>query len=228
MNIIYEILSGSHAYGTNTPESDRDVRGIWLPKMEEYLGMKDPEEIRDNTEDTVYFPIRKFFLLAKACNPNILEWLWMPAHCVLKIAPEGALIVKNRDLFVSAKRIYDAFRGYAQSEFLAVSSVNKKTGAKRKRDIEKFGFSPKNAMNMVRLMEEGIEYLETGGITLPRSNADYLLAIKRGEVSYEEIAGRYNELNNRMVDAYGESKVQKNNDYDKINDLLVNIIKETR
>ena len=36
-NIILLGLGGSHAYGTNTPESDLDIRGVALNRKEEIL-----------------------------------------------------------------------------------------------------------------------------------------------------------------------------------------------
>ena len=36
--------TGSHAYGTNTPESDEDYRGVCIPPPEYYLGLKSINE----------------------------------------------------------------------------------------------------------------------------------------------------------------------------------------
>lgn len=40
MKTIYKIKYGSRAYGTMTPDSDIDIRGILLPSMEEALSLK--------------------------------------------------------------------------------------------------------------------------------------------------------------------------------------------
>jgi len=224
-NIIYEVLSGSHSYGTATLTSDRDIRGVWLPTLEEHLCLITPKELRDSVEDAVYYPIKDFFKLASECNPNILEILYISDPCILRMDYRGKIIRNNRALFLGAEQIYRCFRGYAQGEFLAISTVNKKTGAKRKELIEKYGWLSKNALNMVRLMEEGIEYLRDGEIVLPRKNADYLLKIKNYEVEYEDIVKRYNELNRELNDAYNNTKLQKEVDLDVINKLLVQIIK---
>jgi predicted nucleotidyltransferase len=224
-NIIYEVICGSMAYGTSTPTSDRDIRGIWLPTIEEHLGLEDPVDIRDDEEDTVYMTIKRFFKLASQCNPNILELFYISEPCILRMDYRGKIIRNNRALFLGADKIYERFRGYAQEEFLAISTVNKKTGAKRKELIEKHGWSSKNALNMVRLMEEGIEYLRDGEVILPRKNADYLLKIKNYEVEYEDLVKRYNELNRELDDAYKNTKLQKEVDLAVINKLLVQLIK---
>ena len=37
LNIIYKVKVGSHAYGTNIPESDEDFKMVYLQKPEEVL-----------------------------------------------------------------------------------------------------------------------------------------------------------------------------------------------
>ena len=36
--ILLEVISGSHAYGLNTEDSDIDKRGIFVQKPDDYLG----------------------------------------------------------------------------------------------------------------------------------------------------------------------------------------------
>ena len=51
-NIILFGLGGSRSYGTNTPESDWDFRGIALNSKEEILLEKDFETVTNNITDT--------------------------------------------------------------------------------------------------------------------------------------------------------------------------------
>lgn len=50
----------------------------------------------------------------------------------------------------------------------------------------------KSLMHALRIAEEGIEYYETGAITLPRPNAEELRAIRNGEVPAQEVEDRIN------------------------------------
>ena len=82
-NRILEIRSGSHLYGTNTPESDEDFVGIFMPP-EEYvyglqsvqevdLGIKDKHADGKNTADAVdrkLYEFRKFVNLAQGEQPK--------------------------------------------------------------------------------------------------------------------------------------------------------------
>ena len=73
---ILLVRAGSHAYGTNTPTSDLDVRGIMIPPSDYYLGMKRVEQYQeagDGTEakpDLVVYELRKYLNLAADANPS--------------------------------------------------------------------------------------------------------------------------------------------------------------
>jgi predicted nucleotidyltransferase len=96
---IFLAKHGSHAYGTNTPESDLDLRGVAVAPKEYYLGFlktfnetvskthrkKDGKKEEDTEEtevassdlDFAIFDVRKFFKLAAKCNPNVLELMFV-------------------------------------------------------------------------------------------------------------------------------------------------------
>lgn len=40
--VIFRGIWGSHAYGTNTPESDRDTIGVFMMEQRHYLAIGDP------------------------------------------------------------------------------------------------------------------------------------------------------------------------------------------
>jgi len=67
---VYSAIVGSTAYGTNTPESDVDVRGIAVlddPKF--YFGYLDRfEQFEDKVNDIVIYDIRKAFTKIRSLN----------------------------------------------------------------------------------------------------------------------------------------------------------------
>lgn len=113
---IFETLAGSHLYGTNTPESDIDIRGVCIP----------PASVRDNPfqnfeqqefpgEDKVIYSLKKFFQLASDCNPNIIELIFSTGNSVTVWTHQWERIYNNRHLFLSTKAKF-TFTGYAFSQ----------------------------------------------------------------------------------------------------------------
>ena len=127
-NKILEIKCGSHLYGTNTPQSDEDFVGIFMPP-EEYvyglqsvqeveLGIKDKNAEGKNTADAVdrkLYEFRKFVSLAQGNNPNIIEILFVNPDNVLFINDCGKELLKHKHLFPS-KLAAKKFVGYAHSQ----------------------------------------------------------------------------------------------------------------
>ena len=118
LNIIYLARAGSMAYGTNTPESDEDVRGVCVAPQNYYLGLSRFEQKdkgwTDNTDKVVY-DIKKFCGLALDCNPNILEMLYVDESDILSINESGRLLRDSRDLFLS-KKVRFSYLGFAFSQ----------------------------------------------------------------------------------------------------------------
>ena len=227
MKIIYEILYGSDSYGTTMNDSDNDIRGILLPTIDECLSMKELHDVRnmDENEDRVMYPIQKFFKLAVKSNPSVFEWLFVPNECI-KIMEEPAKIIRHNRLMFLSKEIYPRFKGFAESEFHKLTKLTGKTGEKRKGQILKFGYSPKNAMNCIRLMEQGIELLNTGNLTMPRKNAEELKDIKRGKFGYRMIVGRFNQLIDELDKAKKSSKLPDKPRFNDANELMIKLIKD--
>lgn len=121
-NTIFLTLHGSHAYGTNTPTSDVDVKGFCIPPREYFLGFsKSFEQAEFKEPDGVVYEIRKFFKLARDCNPNIIEVLHTDESDWCGITELGRKIVDSRDLFLSMKAKH-TFSGYAHAQLKRINT----------------------------------------------------------------------------------------------------------
>lgn len=112
---IYLTLHGSRAYGTNTVSSDEDFKGVCIPPKEYYIGGKRFEQAELHDPDAVIYEFRKFISLAAACNPNIIEVLFVDPKDIIYIDSIGEELLANRESFLS-KRIRYTFSGYAVSQ----------------------------------------------------------------------------------------------------------------
>jgi len=128
--LLYLTTHGSHLYGTNTPESDKDYVGIFLAKPEYYLGFKNVEEVdlsivdKDedgrNTKDAVdikVYELKKFLHLLMQVNPNIVDlyFSWTNARVVLYNNGVMNVFFNHPEWFLN-KRILKSFYGYAKSQ----------------------------------------------------------------------------------------------------------------
>lgn len=119
---IFLTQSGSHAYGLATPESDVDLRGVAIPPREYFLGFAQRFEQAEATDpDLVIYDIRKFFQLAAACNPSIVELLWTAAEDHLVVTPLGQRLLEYRSLFLS-RRAKHTFSGYAVAQLKRINT----------------------------------------------------------------------------------------------------------
>lgn len=110
---IFETVTGSQAYGTNTPESDEDRTGVMIPGPEYFLGFKNVEEFSDfGGVDRKIYAIHKATSLLLENNPNMLDLLWAPDRCIKKTSPWWERILLSREKFLSKKCRY-TFSGYA-------------------------------------------------------------------------------------------------------------------
>lgn len=122
--LLYETVHGSQAYGLQTPTSDVDLKGILVGPAAWYHGFIGGPEQLELSADHVRFEIRKYFRLAAAANPTVLELLWTPPDCHTVCTPLGERLLAERDRFLSL-RVKDSFSGYAMSQLARIKTHRK-------------------------------------------------------------------------------------------------------
>ncbi len=134
--IIFDAVSGSHAYGTATPSSDLDIRGVFILPKEEVFGLGYIEQVNDQKNDIVYYEVRRFLELVASNNPNILELLNTPEDCIRYKHPVFDLILENREKFIT-KQCRNSFAGYARQQINKAEGMNKMQNWESKRVTRK-------------------------------------------------------------------------------------------
>src|SRR5271170_2634082 len=126
-NTVLLVRHGSHAYGTNTVTSDEDFKGIAIPPKRYFLGTMhrfEQAELKAPDPDAVIYDIRKFFVLAMDCNPNIIEVLHTAPEDHFLVDPIGRVILDHKDDFLS-KKIKHTFMGYSVSQLKRIKTHKK-------------------------------------------------------------------------------------------------------
>jgi len=120
--VAFLARSGSHAYGTSTPTSDEDFRGIVIAPQDFRLGfLHNFDQYESNKVDLVLYEMRKFFKLASDCNPNIIELLYTHDSDVIHVGLPGEMLIAIRSTFVS-KKARHTFAGYAFSQLKRINT----------------------------------------------------------------------------------------------------------
>ena len=100
-SVIFETVYGSRAYGLATETSDTYLRGVFVPPPLAFTGYRaGPEQIEPSAE-RVLFEIRKFFRLAAASNPTVIEVLFTDPAEHVTVSEEGRRLLDQRSRFLS-------------------------------------------------------------------------------------------------------------------------------
>lgn len=241
-NIQYETMMGSIAYGVAEDNSDIDIYGFCIPPKDmifphlrgEIMGFGsqckrfEQYQLHHNIDDSAkngrgqevdisIYSIVKYFQLCMENNPNMIDSLFTPAHCILHITEVGNMVRENRKLFLH-KGCWPKFKGYAYSQLNKID----RSGAtgKRAQSIEDHGYDVKAAYHCVRLLSEVELILKIGDLDLTL-NKEQLKSIRRGEWTKEDIQKWFSSKEAILERMYIESTLRKSPDEKSIKRLLL-------
>lgn len=205
-NTMYETIVGSVAYGVSDEFSDCDVNGFFIPSADRLfphlrghlLGFdKDAKcpkcwqahQVTHPTFTKEYdlniYAITQYFKLCLENNPNMVDTLYTPRDCVLHSTTISEMVRERRDLFLH-KKCWPKYKGFAYQQLHKMRGKNPEEGSKRWMLREKYGFDVKFAYHLVRLLLEAEMIMNEGTIDIRRYK-EHLKAIRRGNVSQEEV-----------------------------------------
>ncbi|TNE49730.1 MAG: hypothetical protein EP343_10690 [Deltaproteobacteria bacterium] len=138
--LIFLTLFGSRAYGTSTPASDWDVRGVGIGPLTSYFGTRPWTQTQDDSQaiqehvfqqfpeakeagdlDCEIHNISKFVKLASDANPNIFDVLFADPNDWLFHTPVWEQLYNNRKLFLTM-RVRHTYTGYAMSQLKRIKT----------------------------------------------------------------------------------------------------------
>lgn len=304
-NQILEVRVGSHLFGTDTPDSDLDLFGVYMPteeiifsirekQQEVDLGVTNKDSSGRNTEKAVdrkLHDYRKFVRLLADNNPNIMHvlfadqknilyingygkhlldnWAMFPhkgahhrfiayAHAQIhkmKIKPanykalkEGLKILEGFDdhrVLADVVNLYnmDIFTDNGQGKHVQCGDLHFERGVfvkKARKMIKerlskatnrtelftKYGFDAKYASNLIQLLMEGIELMNTGRIQMPLAYRKDIVDIKNGKYTATQIENWAIGLEEDARRALERSSLPDAPDLDRIEKFAVRDIKE--
>lgn len=116
---------GSHLYGTDTPNSDLDYKGVFMPSREQVLLGRIPKSVNFSTKkgrekntpddvDTEIYSLHYFLKLATQGETIAMDMLHAPRPMILSTSWVWKLIVHHRHKFYTKN--LRAFVGYARRQ----------------------------------------------------------------------------------------------------------------
>jgi hypothetical protein len=161
-NILLSGVVGSTAYGLAREGSDVDRLGLFATPTEELLGLRTPKESHVTTApDRTLHEAAKWCRLALGGNPTVMELVWLPDELYEVRTPLGDELIGIRGSLLGARRVRDAYLGYATQQFrrLLARGDGSFSADTRKR-------TAKHARHLKRLCEQGYELYRTGALTV--------------------------------------------------------------
>jgi hypothetical protein len=121
--ILLECVSGSHAQGLATSQSDTDIKGIFILPQRSLYTLDYVPQVSDKSNDVVFYELGRFMQLLAVNNPNMLELLNTPTELVHFRSPLFPDIDKQHIL---SKQCKDTFGKFALSQIKKAKGLKKK------------------------------------------------------------------------------------------------------
>lgn len=130
IKVIFAVESGSRAWGFHSPDSDYDVRFVYLRPVENYLSISEGRDVyeafkavskgtkyENDLLDIVGWDLKKALHLMRKSNPQLLEWLHSPTpyYCVDEAFHQYLTVLANKVLDLSP--VHEHYKGMAKGNF---------------------------------------------------------------------------------------------------------------
>jgi predicted nucleotidyltransferase len=242
-NTMYETIVGSVAYGVADEFSDYDVTGFFVPPVADLfphlsghiLGydkdVRAPkawqqhhimDEDKGREYDLNIYSITVYFRLCMENNPNMVTTLYTPRMCVLHSTNLSEMVRSKRDLFLH-KKCWPKYKGYAYQQLHKMKTKCPEDGSKRDLLRKKYGYDVKFAYHLVRLLLEAETIMTEGTMNITR-HAEHLKAIRRGEVTQQEVFDWAASKEKHLEKVYEESTLREFPAREEIKQLLLDCL----
>jgi len=228
--LVHLFVGGSELHGAKVKDTDDlDIYGVYLEPPELVLGLDKQDfyvwstagDERRNGPDDVdvcLYSLRKWAGLASKGNPTALHFLFSQNYSAKPKAWEE--ILKSRRVFLSRQAALQ-FRGFADAQVRRLQGIGTGKKGQRHELIGVHGYDIKAAMHVIRLLNEGIELMRSGTITLPRPERELLITIRTGNYgSLERVLTLANTLFLELEEVEAMSGLPEKVDRARISELV--------
>ncbi|MEU8215408.1 nucleotidyltransferase domain-containing protein [Micromonospora taraxaci] len=209
---ILQVVVGSRAFGLSGATSDTDRRGVYALPASAFWGLRKPAWHHDGPlPEQVRWEVERVCVLGLAANPTVLEVLHSPL--VERCTPLGEELLALAPAFLS-RRVADTYLRYATAQF-----------GKAERGIARSGVPVwRHVTHLIRLLAAGGALVRTGRLVLDvGADRDGLLAVKAGEVPWDDVVAWRDRLVSRMTADLPTSPLPDRPDEARVERWLVSV-----
>ncbi|MFE6966712.1 DNA polymerase beta superfamily protein [Agromyces sp. NPDC057679] len=151
--------------------------------------------------DYTIYPLRKWARLATAGNPTVVIPVFCSEEHIVSMNEFGESLRANRDRFVTSRLVRRHLSYATHQRQQMTGELSKKVH--RKELVSAHGYDVKFAGHYLRLLHQGLGILESGTLALPLAQPyrDHVLAVRRGEVSYDDVLSEGRHLEEALEQA---------------------------
>lgn len=203
-DLIHTFIGGSELHGAKVEGTDDlDIYGLYVEPADNVIGLfphehfvwstsgKDKRNGPEDIDITLY-GLRKWAGMAAKGNPTALHFLFSFQE-VTKL--EWILLRSQIEECVVSKASAKQFKGFVDAQMGRLLGTRGKGKKGQRPELEKnFGYDVKAGMHAVRLLNECIELMCTGSITLPRPEKGLLIEVRTGKWSLDRLSAHVNQL----------------------------------
>lgn len=229
-----EVGSGVHGLAI-AGSDDHDEMGICIEPFElawstrgafeqhifrtahERTGKNDAPSQHGDTDLCVY-SLAKWTRLALNGNPTVLSILFAPAESTFKMDARGGQLRDMASCFAS-RRAGHRFLGYMNAQKQRLLGERGQKNVKRQELVNKYVFDVKYSSHLLRLGYQGIEFMQTGRLTLPMDEPvrSTLRGVKTGSMDLNGVLTLAGELESELSDLLTTSPLPEQPDTDRVN-----------
>ena len=226
MDIVLSTIFGSQLYGTNTPTSDTDYKGIYIPSAEDILlsriktsisHKREKVEFEKNTSEDVdeeIYSLDKFLQLISQGQTVALDVLFSPQKYHLEESWVWREIAANRKKLLT--KTSKAFIGYCRQQANKYGIKGSRVAAARDTRAFLIGLTQVSSMgkklgefaNLIEKFANGKEFIEI--IDVPLANGQLIrhLSVCDRKLPYTSSLGNAYDIVDKLVEEYGQRALQ--------------------
>ena len=196
MKQIVTHLSGSKAYGTDTPESDTDIRGIFCGDKKNILTpfYKIKQQTVEDEEDTEYWELHHYmnnYVLKQ--NPNMIETLWIDESDITQSHDAYWYLRENAENLLS-KKVAFTYTGYAVAQLKRIKGHNKWINNPQPKEPPKHGQFLKLVQNFTdkKIMPRDFLLDHLNGFNIVHYGGDIFGVVREGGCNALTESGDFN------------------------------------